>query len=627
MALLIDKINYTSDKNVLETMPGSVTQEEPARRLFQLLGYYPKWYRSAKVNVALQWLGDDTVDKSAIQRLTLDDFISITDEDTQYVYTITTQGVSIPTNGQIQTVEAIEGKINDLSINGNNLITIDMLDSDLRVYIQDYNVAENGIFIFNDIGNGTLGAKWNKVDNVSIQDLNQRIFSFNIDQITKQCYIQFPDDIISLIDGGLRIKYITSVGSQGSINTGILNKTYSTYNAHYLDDSAQDISINLNTDNLYITNTALISAGYDPETINEMYRNYKKIVGTFDTLVTLRDYSNAFYNSQLCSNDFVCDRTNDIQKSYKILTENEDGNNQYTYVQYSAADDQTDEDISPFDLKVYALQFNDLCNEDVSVNTLSASNLDLAYAQTFWLFDDYKVDEVGRATDYQKLLDYVYTQKCIQHDFQSLQENKIALVKNEYSIDCKIIPTSTLSAVQIDEVKLNIKKAIYKNFNSRKVDFGEEVSYSDLLNTIQDSDARIKYAILNSPEYHTYVMYYSKDEEVKQSNTYKLEIHFLHHDGHSITMDTNDDTFSTELIDIKRFFDYGSEFHFDIDHYLTGVGDNLTHEIESIQAYTSDVNGSVNVDQFGKSFIADDLSYIHGTMPQTDLTYMVTYTN
>ena len=42
IALALDKINYASDKNALETMPFSVTQERTSRQLFQLFVTFPK---------------------------------------------------------------------------------------------------------------------------------------------------------------------------------------------------------------------------------------------------------------------------------------------------------------------------------------------------------------------------------------------------------------------------------------------------------------------------------------------------------------------------------------------------------------------------------------------------------
>ena len=52
-AIIADKCNYNIDKNVLECFPLSVTQESNARQLYEQLGYFMHWYRSATTQVAL----------------------------------------------------------------------------------------------------------------------------------------------------------------------------------------------------------------------------------------------------------------------------------------------------------------------------------------------------------------------------------------------------------------------------------------------------------------------------------------------------------------------------------------------------------------------------------------------
>ena len=76
----------------------------------------------------------------------------------------------------------------------------------------------------------------------------------------------------------------------------------------------------MNSDNVYIFNPSSATNGRDVESINSAYRNYQRTIGTFNTLVTLRDYINYVLRSGLVSNGFVCDRTNDIQSTYNIIT-------------------------------------------------------------------------------------------------------------------------------------------------------------------------------------------------------------------------------------------------------------------------------------------------------------------
>lgn len=501
MALLIDKNNYVADKNALENMPMSVTQLSVARQLYKLLSYYPSWYLSSKVKLSLQWNVEQTVDDSVSETdiLTLDDFIQVGDQDSEYVYTITTKSPVLPCDGSIIAVEAIEGSIKDLEVNGFKNITIDMLDTDNRVYIPDYAVAQNGVFVFNYV-DGSIGEYWKQINNLSTEQLNQKLYEFGVDVVNGSVYIQFPDDISNLIESGVGIKYVVSRGSQGNVNLGALSQLF-TGGKGFL--SSEHI-VNIVTDELKISNTELISSGRNPETIDEMYRNYRKVAGTFDTLVTLRDYENAFYNlkpSPACSNDFVCDRTNDVQNSYKIVRELEDGISSFDY-KYAA---------EPFDLKLYALKYNDILYEDV--NAIGSEQLDLAYNSTFELFDDIQCEDVLTYNAYKQLVERVNEYKTICHEFKNLDPNKICMIKNKYTINSKIVPVVTLTQLQLNEVRLNIKKALYKELNSHNIDFGQKINYQDIQYIIQNADARIQSVILGNIEYNAYAVYYSEDEK------------------------------------------------------------------------------------------------------------------
>ena len=58
-AIIADKCNYNIDKNILECFPVSVTQIQNARQLYEQLGYYMHWYKSADTIVTLKYIGSD----------------------------------------------------------------------------------------------------------------------------------------------------------------------------------------------------------------------------------------------------------------------------------------------------------------------------------------------------------------------------------------------------------------------------------------------------------------------------------------------------------------------------------------------------------------------------------------
>lgn len=512
IALALDKINYSADKNALETMPLSVTQERTARQLFQLLGYYPKWYISAEATVSLAWKTDqdaeDYVEGGVVK---VPAFTQIRDDSGDYVYTIPID-TPLRSDGTVEKVTAIQGVVKPLKINNSTLITLDLLDANNRVYFPDYNVAQNGVFILSkdaqeskEINERTF---WEQKDNLYVEEVGNYFYSFNVDISTNRCYIEFPADISELIGGGVYVYYLVSAGKDGVVGIGQLNQLYdSTITAQYIQGGTD--SVTLDSSNLRIQNIDLLVSGKDPESINSMYQNYNHIKGTFDTLVTLRDYNNAVYNTGEVSNAVVCDRTNDVQQAYRIVASTLNDSENIVYRQESDYSEHPYEDgkIDPFGLKIYALQYNDL------TNTTSTSQNKQAYDNTFQMYADLDVeDPLNVDSSLRQLVLLLNDERCIQHDFSDIEPNKICLIKNVAEINLMVFPTVRLTDSQKDDVVNSIRNQIYDKYNARMVNFGEEINYDDLFTNIITSSNLIKNISLGQIQYFAYALYYSNDE-------------------------------------------------------------------------------------------------------------------
>lgn len=556
LALITDKINYLADKYALENNPRSVTQIENARQLYNLLGYYPEWYESAIVELSMYWSGEKQKTNVTIPKYT-----SIQDNEGEFVYT-TLQDISLPLDGKYAsgTVEAIEGTLNKMIVNNSDIITLSMLSDDQRLYIENYNVATNGIFVTDTTG----FVKWKQVSNINFVNTGnegeKRSYSFGVDIVTGQCYLQFPRNITALIGDGLRIYYITSKGKDGNIPVNYLTKFVSS-TIESTDTSGEAVSIN--TADIVITNTSNTYRGKDPIGIDDMYKTWRHIAGTFDTLVTLRDYNNAIRRlPDLASNGFVCDRTNDVQLSYKVMKgtkempttkikiEHEftgddiltdahekllageydsaydlDHDGEYTeadYIKLQAAITHSDgendllwdqdgipKSMTPYDLKLYCLQafpYDDIDNYT-------------DYDSTFALFSDYddeRFDELWKdAKNFivnndrtKKMVEALLTYYCISHNYRLPRPNRICLLKNKYNVDMQILPNQDLTAIQALEMKSNICKALYTTYQARNVEFGEKIDYDEMLEVIKNADGRVKTVILNRLSYDTYAVFY-----------------------------------------------------------------------------------------------------------------------
>lgn len=497
-AIIADKENYQIDKNVLETFPISVSQYGNARQLYDALGYEMGWYRSATTKISYSYkkdLGKNTT-------IPVNKFTMVTDSTGEYVYTLI-DPKEIREKGKVYPATAIEGVIVNFEINGYNIVTLNALDADFRLYFNDSMVAENGIFIYNydassqdtSIANGE---EWVKVHNLESHDSGQKIFSFGVLPNSNTCFVQFPQDIAELIGNGLIIKYVQSHGEAGNISSNTIDSF-----REDLKDSSGNV---VNSENITVYNPYSTFDGSDPESLRSAYKNYKKTIGSFDTLVTCRDYENAIYNivdssnNPVASNAVVSDRTNDINNSHKVITLTLEGNDKELVV------DQTYDkpNMTAFDLGLYILA--------PMSNVIDAKR----YAESFTVNDNYP--EIEQVINPIEPDEYSYLSLC-QHNFidTTPETPKPFIIKNFYDLKGKLLTYAKVTKEDAKDIKSKVENALYKNFNAREVNFGEPIEYDYLIEVIKGADPRIKSVILDEPSYEAYIMFSNEKEGTADS--------------------------------------------------------------------------------------------------------------
>lgn len=520
-AVIADKCNYNIDKSVLECFPLSVTQLPNARQLFDQLGYRMHWRRSAVSTINMNWVGTTTYPN---EYAVIEPFVMITDADSTIVYTIlgpydgindyNVDTIKLLCDGAASSAvkcNVIQGVPIDFTVSGNKLITIANLDENNRLYFPDTYVAENGVFITNAADSGNYN-KWERRDNLSIENFGNYFYKFDVNKEGTNCYIEFPEDVETLFGEGIYIKYIRTDSEYGNINASFLSKFYDTITANLGGEN-----IILNTDVISINNPGSISNGSSYETINDAYRNYKHTVGTFKTLVTLRDYINAILNSGMVSNCFVCDRTNDIQTTYGVLTTVNNVDQTITYIEEQQNNvtvshngenieiPQTTKLMNAFSIKLYLL------------NYVASTEDNESYTKSFTMMTD-------EDTAIVNIKNYIESEKCIVYDYENLLPPgdivpHVVYFRNKYPIECTITAQTTLNNQQKYEIRNNIIEALHNNLSAKQVEFGEAVSYDLIYNIISNADPRIKYVSLFNINYSTEAVYYDNTSEL----TYKVD--------------------------------------------------------------------------------------------------------
>ena len=503
IALIGDKLNYNVDKNILERFLPSITQWNAMQERTSSLGYNMHYYQSAIGYISMQYKNSlqatDLIDmRNDIDYIKFPRFetkFSNSANNVNYVLLETLHFTKDDLlNKRFQNAKIIQGELQHFTtLNGDeSLVTLDDLDNNNRLYFPEAMVAQNGVFIEQN------GRFWEQVDNLNVQIPLARCFIFRYDSKRKLPYIQFPDDISSLIEGGLTIRYIITNGENGNVSANSINTLLTNGIANFeLNDSQSELFDSLiNGENYEINNPSSLTNGVNIEDIDEAYNNFQKTVGTLDTLVTCRDYANYIYNlsddefNYLVSNVQVCDRRDDFNYSTKVVTYDDFGQSTITKIKQNTENNTNVDAITAFDLILYTLQ--PMQGTDIK-----------AYKSSFkTLKDTSKIERELEAS------------KCLSHNYKKLSQKDVYAFKNYYKLKAQITTSAPVNDSEQVSIRDNIIGALINNFNAREVDYGVEIPFDTILKVIENADSRIANVSLNEPEVDTYILF-DNNAEVK----------------------------------------------------------------------------------------------------------------
>ena len=474
LTAIADKLNYTIDKNTLECFMPSAAQEESMRKLCDMLGYNMKYYCSATVDVKIAYTGDTALTDTDSIKIPAFTPLQNSDEDVNY---FTLETITLDKINSSRTVSCMEGTLQYCSEDTDNIITMAQIDDNYRYYLPENQIAENGIFITN-IDDSTESDLWEKVDNLNVQEVGKLCFKFGYDSNLQRPYIQFPEDISAIIEDGLIIRYTRTNGINGNISYNTLSKIIFTESDATSTEATNSLKV---SENFAVKNLSASINGADKETITDAYNAYKKTIGTFDTLITCRDYMNKIYQmtvsdtdtTPLVSNVIVSDIRDDINRAVTLCTFEDYG---IAYKDQPLSNG-IESKISNFDLVLYPF------------TNISGTPSETSYKKSF-IYSLVNSNEIE--SDLTK-------NKTISHNIIYPDESDIACIVNYLRLKAKITTTTKVNSIEEALILDNIYKAIYKNFNSRKLDFGEEIPFDSILEVIQNADTRIKNVALEDP--------------------------------------------------------------------------------------------------------------------------------
>ena len=505
---LADKLNFNVDVNALEPYMPTAAQIESMRRLTEMQGYNMKYYRSATTTAKISFNLPSSA-SDLVSPVTIDKFTNLKDIDDTVNY-VTLENVQISKDVSSAEVKCIEGELVECETDNDNIISLLQLDDNNKYYLPEVNIAENGIFVSNITDGYESTEDWDKVDNLNTQRVGKKCYKFGFDSRVNLPYIQFPADISNIIEDGVKIKYIRTNGVNGNISKNTLYKMEKPL-SWQVTDSEEDLSDEWHTvDNYTITNPSAAKNGSNIETIDEAYNSFKKTIGTFDTLVTCRDYMNKIYQLTvsdtdtipLVSNIIVSDIRDDINRANIICSF---GNFGIEYNNVAKIGKNGKPLIKPFDLIFYPFK------------TVYGLNTKDEYTKSF-KYDDSNILEIKHDIEDQKTIAHnIITPSEITDKDEDLN---IACIKNYYNLKATITTTYKVNAIEQADILNNVYSKLFETFNMRKLDFGEELSDDMIISTIESADPRIKNVGWQNPDIETRLCFINGSEENATNQDY-----------------------------------------------------------------------------------------------------------
>ena len=468
VAFVTDKVNYNVDKNILEAFMASCTQEKSMRELCDMLGYHMHYYEAATTEVIFKYKFTGVAGESGIQ---IPKFSTVTDgNNIQYV---TTQDAYIETStGVSESTPVIQGKRKTFTVLGSDKILLENINNN-KLYFPELYVAQNGTFV-----SDKSGEAWQIVDNLNIQQYGSKVYKFGFDTMINQPYLEFPDWIAEIIGSGLSIDYIVTEGVSG--NVGVKELTTVVRLSKDADDKIKDSDI-------IVVNSSVATNGKNIETIDEAYEGFKKTIGTFETLVTCRDYANYIYKnmSKQVSNVQVADRRSDINYALNVV--------EYDDYGPTVKSESAIRGINANELCLYPLK-------PLTNNTYTGLKYVDNSGKEVFVTGGYD-DAYRPLSNITPIKNRLEDSKTISHDYKDLKNDDLYFIKDNYELSVVISTAYKVNVLEQLDIKYNIKNALIKEFNSRTLDWGEEIPFDKLIEVIMNADNRITNISLMQPDH------------------------------------------------------------------------------------------------------------------------------
>ncbi len=470
---LLELISYVGDifgyyTNMIanESFIQTASLYENLNKLSELVGYKPGGYKSSTVDITL-------TSKSAEYNLTNKDNYKITipkfsrflcsepsaDGDVIYftnpidaVFVIDTSSLSAPLSGQSIAFDIPLVQGNPTNI-GDEVSFVSDGSAFQKFIITDENAIEEYIIVtVNDV-------VWEQVDNMyKNTDSTSKIYTTRFNK-NKKVEIAFGDGIFGAIppvDNTIKIRYISSLGSLGNINTGLITSLEN----DIIETDSDVNSIVLELSKFTITQSEQATGGLNPESEDQLRQYAPAFYRTQNRAVTKQDYE-----------DIITSNFNEYIYAVKALN----------YKDLISSESQLNERLSEeelIELETLLLNAGLTQAEAHTIMYGPEQTKNIIYFNNIYLlmvprFGDYITNTLRNNID------------TFLADYKMVTVNHIYLDPEYILVNIDVKYTKTSTSKTIAEIEMKLKEVITDYFTKENRSIGELLLHSDLVDLLK----------------------------------------------------------------------------------------------------------------------------------------------
>ena len=366
-------------------------------------------------------------------------------------------------------------------------------------------------------------------------------FQFGVDEFDYP-YIEIAsywDTLLTQDSITFKFYYIKTQGVSGNITTNYLTRTdiSSDIIVQNISNTEYDVDVNGNI---------ICHPGFNPETAREAFIASQNYIMTYDTLVTIYDFTRFLKRQGFVSNGFACDGqyADDLNDKMKLQVRN------YTKEQLlSILGDSANPQASLSDLQDILIGLKSVRSTPASIrpgsegfekysinlypiiNQYSTEDGTAVYTNIYndvhYPYMLYRIttsDDVGVTEDQYKY------EKAIN---DAIDDTRIVTAEPKYA-PCRVFEwrccgtlhlTQSVSDAEADDIIKNVIETLNTVYSPQNVSFGEKITYMEIIDTVLQSDPRIRYFDAGIGDKK--LIEYTKIEDTAIANpVYNIEAYF-----------------------------------------------------------------------------------------------------